>query len=115
MKFRFSLLVVFACSQVFAQSWTQRGFLESKATLYPQEAPNNSSHGIGEWLLRYEPAWKPTGWFKFNGSFDARTDTHRQVERVFHLDWRDRGRQQPAFSVRRLSATLHQGKWTVEL
>lgn len=98
-----------------AQSFTQRGFLDSSATLYPQAAPGDSGNAVAQWLLRYEPSWKVFPWLKLSGSFDLRTDTHREVERVFHLDWRDRGLEQPAFSVRRLNATLHRGKWTVDL
>src|SRR5207244_4314548 len=78
----FCLLPFAFLSFLSAQTFTQRGFLESKATFYPQDAPGDSSHAIGEWLLRYEPSWKLAPWLKFSGSFDARTDTHRQVERV---------------------------------
>ncbi len=97
------------------QSFTQRGFLETDLTLYPQIAPGDSGQAVNTWLLRYEPSWKPFTWLKFQGSFDARSDTHHQVERNWHLDWTDRGLQQPAFSVRRLSARMHEGHWTVEL
>src|SRR5258708_2460060 len=108
------LAATIAAAPASAQ-FTQRGFLDNRAILFPQEATGDASHAIGEWLLRYEPAWKVTSWLKFQASFDARTDTHRQVERDFHLDFRDRTRQQPAFSVRRASATIHRGKWTAEL
>jgi hypothetical protein len=93
----------------------QRGYLETTMTLFPQAAPGDSGHAVAEWLLRYEPAWKVTSWLKFQGSVDARTDTHRQVDRTFELDSRDRGLAQPAFSVRRASATIHNGRWTAEL
>jgi hypothetical protein len=108
-------LLIFDLPVVHGQSFTQRGFLETDLTLYPQTAPGDSGLAVNQWLLRYEPAWKPLPWLKIQGSFDARTDTHRQVNRDWHLDWADRGLQQPPFSVRRLSARMHQGKWTVEL
>ncbi len=111
---RLVVLLVMAGS-LSAQTFTQRGFLDNRATLFPQEAPGDSGRAVGEWLLRYEPAWKVLPWLKLQGSFDARTDTHRQVDRVFKLDWRDRGPRRPAFGVRRLSATIHEGKWTIEL
>jgi hypothetical protein len=114
LPFAFCLLP-FALPTAASAQFTQRGYLETTTTLFPQTAPGDSSHAIGEWLLRYEPAWKVFPWLKFQGSFDARADTHRQVERDFRLDWRDRSIEQPAFSVRRLSATLHSGKWTAEL
>jgi hypothetical protein len=119
-SFWFSFLIFDFCLLIFdltlsAQSFTQRGFLETDLTLYPQTAPGDSGQAVNQWLLRYEPSWKPLPWLKFQASFDARTDTHRQVDRVLHLDFLDRGLQQPAFSVRRLSARAHQGRWTVEL
>jgi hypothetical protein len=118
------LLVVFLifdfCLLIFdlplrGQSFTQRGFFDTSVTLFPESAPGDSGQAVATWLLRYEPAWKVFPWLKLSASFDARTDTHREVQRVWSLDWRDRGLLQPAFSVRRLSATLHQGKWTVDL
>jgi hypothetical protein len=98
-----------------AQSFSERGFLEVLGTFYPQTAPNDSGQAVGEALLRYEPSWKPKPWLKLSGSFDARTDTHRQVERDWPVSIDDRTIQRPAFAIRRLSATLSAGGWTFEL
>ncbi|SRR5579871_1769760 len=109
------LTFAFCLLPLSSQTFSQRGFLETDLTLYPQAAPNDSGHAVNSWLLRYEPAWKPTSWLKWQASFDARTDTHRQVDRDWHFDLSDRGLRQPPFSVRRLTAQMHQGRWTVEL
>lgn len=98
----------------FAQDFTQRGFLDTRLILYPQEAPNDSGLAVGESLFRYEASKNLLPGLRFHGAFDARTDTHRQVERALNLNWSDRTLQRPAFSVRRLSATYNRGKVTAE-
>lgn len=111
---RFSLL---ACAffSAHAQTWSQRGFLDTAVALYPQDAPNDSGHAVVTTLLRYEPTWTPKPWLKLSASFDARADTHDQVERALRLDWRDRSLERPALSVRRLSAILKRRRFTAEI
>ncbi len=97
-----------------AQTFTQRGYLETTAVAYPDTAPNDSSHAIGEALFRYEAFYQLIPGLRFAGALDARTDTHGETERTAELSWWDRGRQRPAFAVRRLSATYTRGKLTFE-
>lgn len=111
MKF---LVLILALPAILCAQFTQRGFLEVRPTFYPQTAPNDSGRAVVEALFRYEVSYQLAPWLKFSSVFDARTDTHRQTERVFRLDAQDRGLERPAFSVRRLSATFHQGHWTAE-
>jgi hypothetical protein len=105
------LLAAFAAG---AQDFSQRGFLEITGLLFPQTAPNDSSHAVGEALFRYEAFYKLSPNLRFAGGIDARTDTHRETERELGLSWWDRERLRPAFEVRRLSATYTRGKLTVE-
>lgn len=100
---------------LLAQNFEQRGFIENDTVIYPQTAPGDSSHAIDETLFRYESSYKVAPWLELHGDFDAETDTHRQVERKFRLDWNGRSIEQPAFSLRRFSATLHKGHVTAEL
>lgn len=100
---------------LLAQSFTQRGFLETRALVYPQDAPNDSANIVGDALLRWEGQYKATSWLNISGSFDARTDTHRQVARTWPVDWDGRNIQRPALSMRQMSATLHRGKFTAEI
>jgi hypothetical protein len=99
-----------AAAQVFAQ----RGFFETQFTLYPQAAPNDSSYAVAEGFLRYEAFWKPVAGLRVAGGVDARTDSHRQDERLWHLSWWDRETLRPAFEIRRLSATYNHGAVTLE-
>ena len=98
-----------------AQDFKQRGFLETGLTLYPETAPNDSSHEVGLALFRYEASYKVRSWLLFSGSFDARFDTHRQVERELRLDWQDRSLERPLLSLREFNATMSHGRLTAEL
>jgi hypothetical protein len=100
---------------LLAQNFEQRGFFENKALVYPQTAPNDGGYLVNETLLRWDASVKTGSWFKLNGSFQAETDSHRQVEREWRVDADDRSIQRPAFSVRQLSATLHKGMVTAEI
>jgi hypothetical protein len=107
-------LLLFATSAAAAQTFSQRGFLENTGLFFPQTAPGDSSHAIGEWLLRYEASYKLAPGLTLSGGVDARTDTHRVTEREPGLSWWDRNRRRPPFAVRRLSATYSRGKLTIE-
>jgi hypothetical protein len=70
---------------------------------------------LAESLFRYEASRQLIPGLRLHGSFDARTDSHRQVEREPHLDFSDRSLQRPAFSVRRLGLVYTRGKLTAEV
>src|SRR4051794_5165492 len=106
------LALILVASLAAAQDFSQRGFLEGTGLLFPQTAPNDASHAVGEWLLRYEASYKLAPGLKISGALDARTDTHHETERNFHLSWWDRERHRPAFAIRRLSATYSRGRLT---
>src|SRR5258708_7441005 len=100
---------------LLAQNFEQRGYVEASGLVYPQTAPNDSGHAIGNTILRWEPSYKFAPWLKISASFDALADSHRQTERGWRLDADDRSISRPPFSLRRLSATLHKGKFTAEI
>ncbi len=100
---------------LLSQSFEQRGFIENRTVAYPQTAPNDSGRVVDELLFREEASYKFAPWLTLNGGFDARTDSHRQTARDGVVDADDRSIQRPAFSVRRLSATIHRGKVTAEI
>ncbi|HWR54345.1 MAG TPA: hypothetical protein VN428_24775 [Bryobacteraceae bacterium] len=100
---------------LLAQDFTQRGFFEARFTSFPHSAPNDSGHAVGEGLFRYEASYRLSPGWKLNGGMDARSDTHRQVDRTAHLSWWDRERARPAFAVRGASAMWHRGTVTVGL
>ena len=100
---------------LLAQDFSQRGFFENQTLFYPQTAPGDSGRVVNQDLLRWEASYKSGDWFKLSGSLDARTDSHRQVEREFRLDVDDRSIQRPAFSLRQLSVTLQKGYVTAEI
>jgi len=100
---------------LLGQQFEQRGFIENRTVAYPQTAPNDSAHAVSEMLFREEASYKFTPWLTLSGAFDARTDSHRQTAREWAVNGDDRTILRPAFSVRRLSATIHKGKVTAEI
>lgn len=109
-----AILLAVLCFPGLCQNFRQRGFIESDLELYPETAPNDSSHAVDENLLRYEASWKAMSWLRLAGAFDARFDTHQQVERTLHLDWQDRSLQRPALALREFNATITKNKLTAE-
>ena len=99
---------------LLAQNYTQRGFLETRFTLYPQKVANDSARSIGEALVRYEGFYKPIPNLEISGAVDLRIDTHHQVERRWRLGWDDRELQRPSASVRSLRALYNQRGLTIE-
>jgi hypothetical protein len=99
---------------LLSQDFTQRGFVQSQTTVYPETAVNDSGRAIGEFQARYESFYKPWSNFQLAAALDVQTDTHHQTERDFRLDWKDRSRQRPLLSLRRLSAQYHRRNLTVE-
>ncbi len=97
-----------------AQDFSQRGYLETGAFLFPQTAPNDSGRAVGESLLRYEAFYKLFAGLELAGGIDAYFDTHAESDREFGLGFWDRGTRRPSFAVRRLSASYHHGRLTVE-
>ena len=120
---RRTVLIFFAVAQGFspvirqasAQSVFYRGFLETRADLYPQKAANDDTHAVGEALFRIEASGDARPWLRLRGAFDARMDTNGQVARSWEIDWLDRTRQRPALAVREASATIGRGKVTLDL
>jgi hypothetical protein len=110
-----AFLLLLGAVRLDAQSVSQRGFAEGRLFFYPQTTAADTAQAVGEALLRYEPTVRPTSWLRIAGGFDARFDTHDQVERTWQLDWSDQGVQRPALSVRRLSAAVNRGPLSLEV
>jgi hypothetical protein len=109
-KLAWALLPAILC----AQNFNQRGFIETDLSLYPETAPNDSGQVVDDDLFRYEASYQALPWLRLAGAFDARFDTHQEVERTAHLDWQDRSLQRPAFSLREFNATITKGKLTAD-
>ena len=111
-------LAVILCATALvcrAQNFTQRGYFDTRAFIFPQTVSGDSGQVVSDNLLRYEAAWKPKPWLRLQAGLDGRFDSHRMAERELRLDWRDRGIERPALSARRFSATVHQRAWTLEV
>ncbi len=97
-----------------SQPLTQRGFADSSVYLFPQDAPNDPTRAVGDFLIREEAFLKPTPWIQFAAGVDLRANTHDQVADSWSVDIGDRGAARPRLSVRRLAATFTRGVLTVD-
>jgi hypothetical protein len=94
---------------------SQRGFIEARGLLFPQDSPNDDTNLVGDVLARAEAFLKPASWVQFAAGLDARANTHGQVETSWGLDLGDRGALRPRLSLRRLSATATRGPVTFDV
>jgi hypothetical protein len=108
------LLLALAPMAAGAQTVSQRGFVEGVSTLYPQEAPPDFTRFVADLRAREEVFYKPAPWMQFAGGLDFRANSHDQVEDSWRVDYSDRGVQRPRLSVRRLTATLTRGRFTLD-
>jgi hypothetical protein len=109
------LWLLWVPSALHAQTFTQRGFIEGDAWLFPQEALNDPTRAIGDLLAREELFLKPAPWVQFAAGFDLRANSHDQVDDRWRLDLDDRGVKRPRASLRRLNATFSHGPLTIDV
>jgi hypothetical protein len=102
-------------SSAGAQTLSQRGFVDARGVFYPQAAPNDPTHAVGDVLFREEVFLKPSGWIQFAAGLDLRVNSHDQVEDTWRLDFTDRGILRPKAAVRRLSATITAHHFTLDV
>ena len=98
-----------------AQAVTYRGFVETRAQLFPQDAPDDTTNVVLDLLARQDVFIKPAAWLQFAAGVDARANSHEQVDASWRVDFSDRGTLRPALSVRRLNATLTRGAVTADV
>jgi len=98
-----------------AQDVTQRGFIEGRAFVFPQDAVNDPTQAVGDFLAREEVFARPAPWLRVAGGIDLRASTHDQVSDDWQPDVSDRGVRRPRLSIRRLSATLTRDHVTLDL
>ena len=107
--------VVLSTTTAAAQPISYRGFIDGRATVFPQDAVNDTVNVVGDGLARLEVSATPAEWLRVAGGLDARANSHDQVEDSWRVDFADRGELRPRLSVRRLVATLHRGPLTADL
>jgi hypothetical protein len=98
-----------------AQTVSQRGFVDADGQAFPQTTPNDDHQVVGDVLVRQELFLRPVSWFQFDAGVDLRANSHEQVEDTWRLDWKDRGVLRPRLALRRLSATLVAGGFTLDV
>jgi hypothetical protein len=109
------LLTAASSTAVFAQPLSNRGFVEGTATLYPQDASNDPERAVGDLLVRDELFVRPASWLELSGGIDFRANSHDQVEDEWRFDWDDRSIQRPRLALRRATATVTHGPFTLDV
>ena len=102
-------------ASVSAQTVMHRGFVEGTTFLYPQQAPNDETRVVGDFLAREEAFLTPAPWLQFAGGLDFRASSHDQVDDSWRIDIGNRTRTRPRLSVRRLAATVARGRFTLDV
>ncbi len=106
--------IVLAASPAAAQPFSYRGFVESRAFWFPQDAPIDRQNVIVDLLARGELVVRPAEWLQLAGGLDFRANTGDQVADSWEPDLSDRGIKRPILTARRLLATVTHGPLTVE-
>jgi hypothetical protein len=97
-----------------AQTIAQRGFIDGRVFGFPQTAPTDATQAVGDILFREEVFLRPSRWIQFATGLDLRGNSHAQTEEVWRLDFSDRGVRRPRAGIRRLTATLTAGHFTLD-
>jgi hypothetical protein len=109
------LAVVLLTGRAHGQVLSQRGFVEGRFVVFPQEAVNDPTRAVGDLLVRDEAFLAPKPWLRLAGGIELRANSHDQVDDSWRLDFSDRGVRRPRVSVRRATATLTRGRFTVDV
>jgi hypothetical protein len=109
-----ALLVILRFPDASAQVLTHRGFVDARATVFPQETALDRANTVVDVQAREEVFVKPAAWIQFAAGLDVRGNTHDQVKRNGRPDFSDRATRRPLWSIRRLSATVHYRRVTVD-
>ena len=104
-----------APSDADAQGFSQRGFVEGLGVFYPQEALNDTTHAVGDALVRQEVFLKPARWLQFAAGVDLRANSHDQVDDTWDVDFEDRGTLRPRLAIRRLTASVTTRRFSLDL
>lgn len=110
-----AVFLALASSAAHGQTVSQRGFVEGRGFGFFEDAPNDTTRGIGDVLFREEAFYKPKPWFQFAGGLDLRGSSHDQVESQWRLDFSDRGLRRPHAAIRRLEATFTAGRFNLDV
>ena len=98
-----------------AQAITYRGFVEAHATVFPQDTGADTDNVVTDVLGRGEVFARVWPWLQVAAGMDVRANSHDQVENAWRPDVDDRGTRRPRVSIRRLSATVHRGPFTLDV
>lgn len=114
-RFALAAALVGCWSVAGAQTVSNQVLAEGRGIWYGEEAPRDPTRGIANVLVRDELTVRPAPWLQLAGGVDLRANSHDQVEDEWRFDVEDRTVLRPRVSLRRLSATLSAGGFSLEV
>ena len=108
------LAALIAARSGSTQTISQRGFVEARGTGYAQEAPNDPTQAVADLLAREEVFLRPASWLRLAAGAEVRANSHDQVDDSWRVDLADCGRLRPRVSIRRATATISRGPFTID-
>ena len=109
------LFAVLVSGRAEAQAVSQRGFVEGLVALFPQDAPNDSTRAVADFLGREELSVKPLSWLQLALGADLRANTHDRGEDEWRVDVSDRTIRRPRLSLRRATASIAYGRFSLDI
>jgi hypothetical protein len=100
---------------VQAQPITYRGFVEGRGVAFPQDTPHDPRNLLADALARVELFARPWSWLGLAVGSDARANSYEQVADSWDVDIRDRDVRRPRLAIRRMTATINRGPFTVDV
>ncbi len=111
---RIVILLALSTRIVCGQTLSQRGFVDVDFFAFPQQTLNDATRFVGDALAREEVFATPVPSIQFAVGVDVRASSHDQVEDSWAFDVSDRTLRRPRLSLRRASATLTHGRFTLD-
>jgi hypothetical protein len=110
-----AIILLLCTTSLAAQTISRRGFVEGRASGFFRVAATDSTRAIGDVLLREEVFIRPSRWIQFGAGLDLRGHSYDQVDDQWRFDFHDRGARRPRAAIRRLSASLTAGAFSLDV
>jgi hypothetical protein len=110
-----TIALICGCSAVEAQTLSNQALVEGRGIWFGEQAPNDPTRGIIDVIARDDMTVTPARWLQLSGGVELRANSHDQVEEDWRFDVEDRSVLRPRLSLRRLSATFSQRRFSVDV
>jgi hypothetical protein len=103
------------CSYASAQTVSHQATVDARTRLFLQDTANDPTQVAGDLLVRDELFVAPSRWLQLAAGVDLRVGSDDEVAERWRFDVEDRRLRRPRLSLRRLSAALNGGGFSVDI